>query len=228
MVKTPLERVTLEGDYVRLVPLQREHVDPLCELALDEDLWRWTPTAIRCKDDLSAFVEEALHQWSTGDALPFTITVRETGEAAGMTRFGNVDLANRKVEIGWTWVGRPWQRTAVNTETKLLLLRHAFERLGCHRVELKTDALNTRSRSAILRLGAKEEGVLRKHVITQGGRARDSVYYSILDTEWPEVAAGLRMRLARGVAQDAAIRASDVDVSAGGQSGGARGLESPR
>jgi RimJ/RimL family protein N-acetyltransferase len=226
MPKPPLERVTLEGEHVRLVPLQRDHVDALCDLAVDEDLWQWTPTAIRSRDDLSAFVEEALQHWSTGDALPFTITLRRTGEPAGMTRFGNVDLANRKLEIGWTWVGRPWQRTAVNTETKLLLLQYAFERLGCHRVELKTDALNTRSRKAIVRLGAREEGVLRKHLVTHTGRARDTVYYSILDTEWPEVATRLRARLTHGAERDAAARTPGA--SARGEAGGARGFDASR
>jgi RimJ/RimL family protein N-acetyltransferase len=109
----------------------------------------------------------------------------------------NMDLANRKVEIGSTWIAPPWQRTAVNTEAKFLMLRHAFETWNCLRVELKTDALNERSRNAILRLGAKEEGTLRKHMLTWNGRERDSVYFSILDTEWLGVKAGLEAKLAR-------------------------------
>src|SRR5262249_28296725 len=157
-------------------PLQREHVDALLPLALDDELWRWTVTSIRSRDDLIAYVEDGLELWSKGEALPFATTLKSTGQLVGCTRFGNVDLANRKAEIGWPWIARPWQRTVVNTEAKLLMLTYAFERLGCHRIELKTDALNTRSRNAILRLGAKEEGVMRKHIITTGGRVRDSVY----------------------------------------------------
>jgi RimJ/RimL family protein N-acetyltransferase len=107
-----------------------------------------------------------------------------------------VDLKNRRVEIGWTWIGKPWQRSAVNTEAKLLMLRHAFEVLGCLRVELKTDALNEKSRNAILRLGAKQEGIFRKHLLTYSGRMRDTVYFSILDAEWPAVRAGLEAKLA--------------------------------
>jgi len=114
----------------------------------------------------------------------------------GSTRFGNIDRENRRVEIGWTWIGRRWQRTVVNTETKYLMLRHAFESLGCVRVELKTDILNQTSRRAILRLGAKEEGILRRHMITDSGRIRDTVYYSIIDVEWAEVKVRLEAKLA--------------------------------
>lgn len=113
----------------------------------------------------------------------------------GTTRYMNIDLANRKVEIGSTWIAPPWQRTAINTEAKYLMLRHAFETWKCIRVELKTDALNQQSRQAILRLGAKEEGTLRKHILTWDGRERDSVYFSILDNEWPEVKAQLESKL---------------------------------
>lgn len=118
------------------------------------------------------------------DAIPSNSLL---GKVVGSTRFGNIDLKNRKLEIGWTWVSRPWQRTAVNTEAKLLMLTYAFEQLRCIRVEFKTDALNLASRKAIARLGAKEEGVLRRHMITETGRFRDSVYFSILDDEWPAI-----------------------------------------
>jgi RimJ/RimL family protein N-acetyltransferase len=116
----------------------------------------------------------------------------------GSTRFGNIEPDHRRVEIGWTWIGRDWQRTAVNTETKLLMLTHAFETWGCVRVELKTDALNARSRAAILRIGAREEGTMRQHQVTESGRLRDTVYFSILDREWPEVKRGLEDKLRRG------------------------------
>lgn len=115
----------------------------------------------------------------------------------GSTRFGNISARDRRVEIGWTWLGRAWQRTPANTEAKLLMLRHAFEAMGCIRVELKTDALNQRSREAILRLGAREEGTLRRHAITDAGRVRDTVYFSILADEWPAVCAALAAKLAR-------------------------------
>jgi RimJ/RimL family protein N-acetyltransferase len=122
---------------------------------------------------------------------------RSSGRVIGSTRFMNIDRVNRRVEIGSTWIAPAWQRTAVNTEAKYLMLKHAFEVWGCVRVELKTDALNQQSRDAILRLGAKEEGTLRKHLLTWTGRIRDSVYFSILDTEWPEVKARLDKKLAK-------------------------------
>ncbi|MEZ4700115.1 MAG: GNAT family protein [Rhodothermales bacterium] len=129
--------------------------------------------------------------------LPFVIVERATDTVVGSTRYGAVDLANRRLEIGWTWIGRPWQRTAVNTETKLLLLTYAFESLGCQRVELKTDVLNETSRRAILRLGAKEEGTFRNHMVVAGGRVRDTVYFSIVDTEWEDVKRRLQDKLSR-------------------------------
>ena len=139
-----------------------------------------------------------LFGWTIGYseiALPFATILKESGRAIGCSRYGNIDRHNRRVEISWTWIGRPWQRTAVNTEAKYLMLQHAFETLGCIRVELKTDALNERSRRAILRIGAKEEGTFRRHMITASGRVRDTVYFSIVDREWPEVKAGLEARL---------------------------------
>ena len=121
-----------------------------------------------------------------------------SGTVVGSTRLGALALAHRRAEIGWTWIARPWQRTAINTEAKLLMLRHAFGPLGCQRVELKTDARNERSRAAMRRIGAVEEGTLRKHMITARGHVRDTVYYSITDEEWPTVEARLVTRLARG------------------------------
>lgn len=135
--------------------------------------------------------------------MPFAIVELASGTVVGSTRYGNIDRANRRVEIGWTWIGRPWQRTAVNTESKYLLLRHAFETLGCIRVEFKTDALNERSRQALLRIGAKEEGIFRSHVVTSTGRIRDSVYFSIIDREWPAVKTRLEAMLTLQVIKDA-------------------------
>ncbi|HEY0737905.1 MAG TPA: GNAT family protein [Herpetosiphonaceae bacterium] len=192
---TSVQPVTLEGQVVRLEPLTLAHLDQLCEVALDEDLWRWTTTQVRTRDELREYIEAALQSQQQGTALPFATIERASGRAIGSTRYGNIEMRDRRVEIGWTWVGRPWQRTAVNTEAKYLMLRHAFETLGCIRVELKTDALNERSRRAILRIGAREEGILRQHMITASGRLRDTVYFSVLDREWPEVKAALEARI---------------------------------
>jgi RimJ/RimL family protein N-acetyltransferase len=126
----------------------------------------------------------------------FATVEQKSGRAIGSTRFMNIDRTNRRVEIGSTWIAPAWQRTAVNTEAKYLMLRHAFEVWGCVRVELKTDALNQKSRNAILRLGAQEEGTLRRHLVTSTGRVRDTVYFSILDNEWPAVRAKLKAKLA--------------------------------
>lgn len=192
-----LEPVTLSGRHVRLVPLSAAHVPALWEVADDEDLWRLTMAQVRSEDDLRRYVDAALAAQAAGHALPFATTEAGTGRMIGSTRFGAADRANRRVEIGWTWVGRPWQRTPVNTEAKYLMLGHAFETLGCVRVELKTDVLNQRSRNAMVRIGAREEGILRKHQITETGRVRDTVYFSIVDDEWPAVKARLEEMLAR-------------------------------
>lgn len=179
--------VTLEGTHVMLEPLSLAHHAALCEVGLDPELWKWTTTNIRTPEDLMQYIETALQWQREGTALPFVIIEKSSGKAVGSTRYANIDAANRRVEIGWTWVARAWQRTVINTGTKYLLLTHAFETLGCIRVEFKTDSLNTQSRNALLGIGAKEEGVFRNHIIVQGGRFRHSVYYSIIDSEWPDV-----------------------------------------
>ncbi|MBC7789119.1 MAG: GNAT family N-acetyltransferase [Anaerolineae bacterium] len=187
--------VELEGTFVKLEPLGLAHLDGLCEVGLDDDLWRWTTTSALTRDAMRRYIEIALTWQAAGTAIPFATVERKTARVIGSTRFANIDAANRKLEIGWTWVARPWQRTAVNTEAKLLMLTHAFEKLDCLRVEFKTDALNERSRRALRRIGATEEGTLRKHLITESGRERDSVYFSILDSEWSVVKARLVERL---------------------------------
>jgi RimJ/RimL family protein N-acetyltransferase len=171
-------------------------VDGLCAVGLDPDLWRWIPYQVRDSGDMRRYVETALDEQRRGVSLPFATLLKANGQVIGSTRYGNVSLENHRVEIGWTWIGRAWQRSAVNTEAKYLMLRHAFETLGCKRVELKTDALNERSRNAILRIGAKQEGIFRRHLLTDTGRMRDTVYFSILDDEWPAVRARLEARLA--------------------------------
>jgi RimJ/RimL family protein N-acetyltransferase len=140
------------------------------------------------------YIDSALAAQAAGTAIPFATVERASGRVVGSTRFMNIDVANRRVEIGATWIAKPWQRTAINTEAKYLMLRHAFETLGCVRVELKTDALNLRSRAAILRIGAREEGTLRQHMVTWRGRLRDSVYFSILDSEWAGVKGDLEAK----------------------------------
>jgi RimJ/RimL family protein N-acetyltransferase len=188
--------VTLEGEHVRLEPLTMAHHAALWEIAKDHELWRWTATNIRAPEDLTRYMETALAEQAAGRALPFATIARAAG-AVGSTRFGNIEPLNRRCEIGWTWLGSAWQRTAANTEAKLLMLTHAFETWHCIRVEFKTDALNQASRAAIARLGAKEEGTFRRHMVTQTGRVRDTVYYSILDEEWPSIKARLEARLRR-------------------------------
>ena len=181
----------LEGTVVRLEPLTLEHVGALCEVGLEPSLWALTSITVSSAEDMREYVEQALSEQRAGTALPFATVDRASGQVIGSTRFGNITPAHRRVEIGWTWIAPPWQRSAVNTEAKLLMLTHAFERLGCRRVELKTSALNTRSRNAMLRIGATEEGTLRQHMINSNGSSRDSVYFSILDGEW----AGVKDRL---------------------------------
>lgn len=187
--------VTLEGRHVRLEPLSQAHHADLTAVGLEEELWRWIPTPVRTPEEMSAYIATALDEQARGVSLPFALIEKASGRAIGSTRYGNIDRTHHRVEIGWTWVAPAWQRTAVNTEAKYLLLRHAFETLGCIRVELKTDSLNERSRAAILRLGAREEGTLRNHMITVSGRIRHTVYFSILDLEWPAVRSSLQSRM---------------------------------
>jgi RimJ/RimL family protein N-acetyltransferase len=192
-----VEPVTLTGTVVRLEPLGLEHLDGLAEVGLDPVLWRWIPFPVRTRDDLKRYIEAALADREAGRAMPFATIEKATDRPIGSSRYGNIDLTNKRVEIGWTWVAPAWQRSAVNTEAKLLMLEHAFERLGCIRVEFKTDALNEQSRNALLGIGARQEGILRQHMVTETPRLRDSVYFSILDSEWPAVKDRLRVRLTR-------------------------------
>jgi N-acetyltransferase len=180
---------------VRLEPLALSHLDDLCAVGLDAELWRWIPSSVTTREEMRRYIETALREQEVGVSLPFATIHVQSGRAIGSTRYGNINLANRHVEIGWTWYGREFQRTPVNTECKLLLLNHAFETLGLIRVEFKTDALNEKSRNALARIGAVQEGIFRKHLICASGRVRDTVYFSILDTEWPEKKSALEARL---------------------------------
>jgi RimJ/RimL family protein N-acetyltransferase len=189
--------VVLEGQWVRLEPLSLDHVAGLTDVGLDSDIWRWMPVAVTTPGEMRALVETALSDAADGSQVPFATIERATDRVVGSTRYLNIDGTNRRLEIGWTWISPQWQRSAINTEAKLLMMSHAFEKLGALRVEFKTDSLNERSRAAILGIGATEEGTLRNHMIAQGGRRRHSSYYSVIEEEWPRVKQHLEGRLAR-------------------------------
>jgi N-acetyltransferase len=190
--------VTLEGAVVRLDPLAAAHEDALWEYAQEPEIWRYMGMLVEQRADFSVWFDAALQAAAGGEHVPFAIIERATGRAIGSTRYFAIMPADRGLEIGHTWIGKPFWRSAVNTECKYLLLRHAFEVLGCARVQLKTDALNTRSRTAIARLGATHEGILRKHMWVQNRRFRDTAMFSIIDDEWPAVLQRLEERLERG------------------------------
>lgn len=192
-----LTPVTLEGRHVRLVPLTVEHVPALWEAGNDPDLWQWTMSHPQSERDMRRYVEAALARQAAGGALPFATLEAATGRVIGSTRYHNWEPPHPRVEIGYTFVSRPWQRTPANTEAKYLMLRHAFETLGLVRVELRTNALNARSRAAIARIGGVEEGTLRRHMVSEAGIIRDTVYFSILDDEWPRVKLRLEEMLSR-------------------------------
>jgi N-acetyltransferase len=205
LVAAPLEIIlplTLESSVVRLEPFRREHARLFWEIAKNDldDIFRWIPYSMKTPQDFERVINKAFDEQDRGESVVFATVERKSGQTIGSTRFMNIDRINRRVEIGSTWIAPALQRTAINTEAKYLMLRHAFEVWKCMRVELKTDALNQKSRNAILRIGAKEEGTLRKHLITWSGRVRDTVYFSILDNEWPEVKARLEAMRARSQA----------------------------
>jgi RimJ/RimL family protein N-acetyltransferase len=200
-IVTPLHivtPVTLQGSVVRVEPIRREHAELFWQAAKDalDGIFQWIPYRMKTIEYFEHLVEKALGEQERGESVVFATVESKSGRVIGSTRFMNIDRANRRVEIGYTWIAPAWQRSAVNTEAKYLMLRHAFEVWQCMRVELKTDALNQKSRNAVLRIGAREEGTLRKHLITWTGRVRDTVYFSILDAEWPEVRARLEAKLA--------------------------------
>jgi N-acetyltransferase len=187
--------ITLEGRHVVLSPLTMSHAEPLVAAASDGELWNSTVTIIPDSAGITAYIEAALAGQSLGKELPFVIINKSSNEVVGTTRFYEIRSHDRAAAIGYTWLAKSAQRTPINTEAKLLLLTHAFETWQCVRVELITDVLNEQSRAAILRLGAKQEGILRKHLTLPSGRIRDSVVFSIIDSEWPEVKARLAARL---------------------------------
>ncbi len=191
-----IEPIKLEGQHVRLEPLSMEHHARLCEVAFDADLWRWTSTALSTAEDVRKYIEIALCGLEEKTILPFATVEKAGGKVIGSTRFAHIAAKDRRVEIGWTWIARQWQRTAINTEAKYLMLRHAFETWGCNRVELLTNALNAKSRAAIERIGAKYEGLLRRHMVNPNGVVRDTVVYSVIDSEWEGVKRELERKMA--------------------------------
>ena len=179
---------TLSGQHVTLAPLSIQHAADLFAAGRDDATWLYMPRpALRSVEDAASMIRQALVETEAGREVAFAIVARPSGGAVGATRFLDIQKSHRAIEIGWTWIGPAWRRTPVNTESKLLLLAHAFEQLGAHRVTLKTDARNLPSQRAIERLGAVREGVLRRHRVCWDGFVRDTVYYGILDREWPQV-----------------------------------------
>jgi RimJ/RimL family protein N-acetyltransferase len=193
-----IEPATLDGAHVRLEPLDlAKHWDGLLAIGLDEDLWRFTVAKVKTAQDLRTYLDAALNEQARGVSIPFANIHKASGRVAGCSRFGNIVAEHKRAEIGWTWVGREYQRSAVNTEAKLLMFTHAFEVWGLNRVELKTSHLNLRSQSAMRRLGLVEEGTMRKHTINADGTIRHTVYFSVTDDEWPAMKSRLQDMLAK-------------------------------
>jgi RimJ/RimL family protein N-acetyltransferase len=190
-----IEPITLEGARVRLAPLSLYHHARLCEIGLDEQLWRSTTIRLQTSDDMFNYIQTALQSQAEGNALPFVIIEKDSDRVVGTTRYHSINQEHRRLEIGFTWIALRWQRTLVNTETKYLMLKHAFEHYRCVRVEFKADSGNEQSSRALIRIGAKQEGVLRKYMTSGHKGARDLILFSIIDTEWPEVKANLEGRL---------------------------------
>jgi RimJ/RimL family protein N-acetyltransferase len=190
----PITPITLEGTIVRLAPMALSHVDALAAIGLDPQLWESTTFGLASADDMRRYVESALNAQAAGTALPFVIAVRATGALVGSTRFHSISHQHRRVEIGFSWVTREWQRTGVNREAKYLLLRHAFETWGCQRVDFKTDVDNERSRRALLRLGATEEATLRHYLHSPHRGPRDARLFRIIAPDWPGIRRELETR----------------------------------
>lgn len=187
----------LAGRLVELRPLTADHRGALLEAAADGQLWNMTLTRVPGEKTVDDYLAVALADRAAGKAMPFLLVERSDGRPIGSTRYWKMDAANRKLEIGHTWLAQSFQRSGANTEAKFLLLRHAFEEMACVRVQFTTDVLNERSRAAILRIGATQEGILRHERIMPDGRKRDSVRFSIIDDEWPRVKAALLEKMAR-------------------------------
>ncbi len=196
-----VQPVTLTGRFVRLEPLTEAHVPDLAVAGADETIWRYMPYGlVTTEAKMREWVRDILARQARGTDLVFAVIHLASGRAVGSTRYMDIQPAHHSLEIGGTWYGREYQRTPVNTECKYLLLTHAFEKLGCIRVQLKTDLRNERSQRAIERIGALREGVLREHMLMPDGYARSSVYFSVLAAEWPGVKAKLEEKLGQSIA----------------------------
>lgn len=189
------ERIVLEGERVLLEPLEEKHATPLMASAQNESIWQFMTSQIHTNEQMKAFIQTALTNKEKGTDYPFAVYDKELKRYVGSTRYLNISLPNRQLEIGWTWYSPDVWRTRVNTECKYLLLRYGFEQLQLLRVQFKADSRNVRSHQAILRLGATHEGVLRKERILADGYIRDANVYSIIDTEWPSIKNRLEMKL---------------------------------
>jgi RimJ/RimL family protein N-acetyltransferase len=192
-----IEQIVLKGSTLELHPLQAEHAVQLVQAARDGELWNMKVTVIPGPDTVEAYMAKALEGRQAGTVMPFAVVQRETGRVVGSTRFWKIDRSNRKLEIGHTWLSQSVQRSGLNTEMKYLLLSYAFETMNCVRVQFTTDELNEKSRAAILRIGATQEGIVRHERIMPDGRKRNSVRFSIIDTEWPQVKAMLLAKINR-------------------------------
>jgi N-acetyltransferase len=192
-----VEPITLTGEHASIEPLEREHEDALSRAAADGELWRLWYTSIAPPEKMAEYIATALDMRERLGAMPFVVREKPSGEIVGCTRYFNVDAINRRLEIGHTWYSKRVQRGPINTECKLLLLTHAFEKLQCIAVEFRTHWFNHASRTAIVRLGAKQDGVLRNHQLSADGSKRDTVVFSIIDGEWPAVKQHLRYQLER-------------------------------
>ncbi len=193
----PEAPLVLEGTHVRLESMTLDHLPGLVACGLDRRIWTWMPYEVEDGAGMRSLVEAAIAGRTASTEFPFVTIARATGQVVGSSRYLAIALAQRRLEIGWTWIAPGAQRSAVNTEAKLLMLSYAFGALGCYRVEFKTDARNAASRAALLGIGATFEGVFRKHMLVRGGERRDSAWYSITDDEWPDIRVHLEARLAR-------------------------------
>ena len=192
-----IDPVTLEGRIVRLEPMSLDHVEGLARVSGDPATWRWTTGRPMDLEGMRRWVELALTNRDAGTEHPWVTVDRASGQPIGSSRYLNIVLEHRRLEIGWTWVTPTWQRRGANREAKLLMVGHAFEHLGCMRVEFKTDALNAQSRAALTGIGATFEGIFRRHMVMPDGRIRDSAYFSIIEEEWPAVKAALAASVER-------------------------------
>lgn len=190
-----LKKENLEGEFVRLEPLNQSHKEQLCEIIQSGELWKIQLTVIPHPDKVEEYINFANTVFDNDEGLAFATIDKSSGKVAGTTRFYEADYPNKKVEIGYTFIGKAWQKSVINTEAKYLMLSHAFEVLKLNRVELITDLLNLNSKRAILRLGAKEEGILRAERIMPDGRIRDTIMFSITYYDWPEIKENLLLKL---------------------------------